>query len=224
MRLASCYMCIVVTVLSLMAVSCATDLKENPDFNSLNKKVDRLEFITLPELESLRKDVIELQFKTGVAIVRPFGSPGTTGAGRPVPLVAPPVPLSAAPPLSSSMESLYYQGLEIFNRRDYEQAARIFRQILEQAPRDPLAPNARYWLGECYYNRRLFQEAIAEYDLVVRDYPASAKAPDAVLKTAYANHLLGNTEAAMVQLRNLLTRYPNSNAANMVLKGQTLFR
>ena len=52
----------------------------------------------------------------------------------------------------------------------------IFSKIVAGAPRNALAPNARYWLGECHYSQKRFQEAIAEFEKVVQDYPDSHKA------------------------------------------------
>ncbi|MEW6266084.1 MAG: tol-pal system protein YbgF [Thermodesulfobacteriota bacterium] len=185
------------------------DLRDNQDFVDLHKQVERTELDHSAQLASLRHDVMELQVKTGVSKTSPNAA-AKAGGGLAV--------------VSAQMEILYRQGRDLYLKNDFEGAAKVFRQMLSQSPRDKLAPNARYWLGECHYSRRQFREAIAEFEQVVRDYPASEKAPDATLKIAYSLHLLGDGAGAMENLRTLLNKYPTSHAATMVKKGQTLFR
>ncbi len=95
--------------------------------------------------------------------------------------------------------------------------------MLNQHPGGRLAPNARYWLGECYYAQGRFREAAAEFQRCASDYPQSAKAPDALLTLSYSYDRLGEGPQAMAALDQLLSRYPRSNAAAMMKSGRGRF-
>ena len=131
-------------------------------------------------------------------------------------VTAPSLAPEAVPSHYDRARSLYVQGR-------LEEAARMFGDLAESAPRHHLAPNALYWLGECYYDRRDLQQAIKEFSKVVKEYPDSPKAPDALLKIVMSYNLLDEGPVAMANLRQLLMRYPKSNAAKMVKTGKINF-
>lgn len=184
------------------------DLKKNEDFVELDDKVDRIEATTKAELTDLRTDVDGIKVRVGMT--EPGLAPLASGSGQ----------MQSSP----QVRMMYKQARAQFTGRDYENAAEAFRRILDLAPDDKLAPNARYWLGECFYSRSRYNEAITEFQQVVRDYPASDKAPDAALKIAYSYHRLDNGPLAMEAMRNLLRQWPGSHSAKMVRSGKTLFK
>ena len=164
------------------------------------------------EVDVIKADVFQL--KSDVAEIKKNlagPSPETMGQTRSVPTKSP------------AVKKEYDQARRLYVSGKYEDAAAVFTRIAGQAPNDVLAPNALYWLGECHYSRRRFKEAITEFDRVVKQYPQSDKAPDAMLKIAYSRHLLDDDQA-IDSLNELLTRWPKSRAAGMVKKGQTLFK
>jgi tol-pal system protein YbgF len=95
--------------------------------------------------------------------------------------------------------------------------------MLADWPQGRLAPNARYWLGECHYAQGDFREAFMEFRQGINDYPSSAKAPDYLLKMAYCQSRLGDGPGAMESMRLLLDRYPESDSARMVQSGRSSF-
>ena len=127
---------------------------------------------------------------------------------------------SAALVVSKNDKSAYERGQTLLKQKKYDQAAEVFRGLLAQNPSGPLAPNARYWLGECHYAKGEYSQAAVEFQRCARDYPASDKAPDALLKLSYSYDRLGDGPQAMNALDQLLSRYPNSNAASLMKSGQ----
>jgi tol-pal system protein YbgF len=95
--------------------------------------------------------------------------------------------------------------------------------MLSDFPGGGLAPNARYWLGECRYAVGDYQGALAEFARGFADYPDSNKAPDCLLKMSYSQSRLGDGPAAMESLRLLLTRYPDSPSAGLIRNGRARF-
>jgi tol-pal system protein YbgF len=180
------------------------DLKSNEDFVALNDRVTKLGL----EVALIRDDVRDLK---GDGIE----------AGGTIPKA---MPMGEGPEMPASQVSgLYRQARALYLRGDYPSAAKMFARIAAQAPRHDLAPNARYWLGECYYSLGRYKDALAEFNGVLRYYPGSTKAPDAMFKMAYCYSALNDGPAAMNTMRELLERYPKSPAAKMVKAGRTSF-
>ncbi len=126
--------------------------------------------------------------------------------------------------IQGNMVELYPQARAKYLEEEYETAIKIFSYLLKQYPDHPLAPNARYWLGECFYGQKRYKLAIPEFERVVSDFPESAKAPEAQLKIAYAYSRFGDGKKGMTALKALLTNYPKSSAAGRVRQGRTIFR
>jgi len=101
-------------------------------------------------------------------------------------------------------------------------AATAFKQFLVAFPGSELADNAQYWLGESYYASDKFEQALADFEVVINDYPRSRKVPDALLKMGYCNYSLRRWDAARVTLSRVRADYPETTAAR--LAGQYLTR
>lgn len=97
-------------------------------------------------------------------------------------------------------------------QQDYGAAQAGFRDFLKSYPRDPLAPNALYWLGESHYVQRNYADAAEAFDLVVASYGTSSKAPDAQLKRGMALAQLGKRQDACTVLRAVGSKFPNAPA------------
>jgi tol-pal system protein YbgF len=83
---------------------------------------------------------------------------------------------------------------------------------MKKYPKDPLAPNALYWLGETHYVQRNFADAAEAFDLVATSFGSSAKAPDAQLKRAMSLAQLGQKKEACAAFGVLGSKYPNAPA------------
>ena len=130
--------------------------------------------------------------------------PGGGGAGGPIPGNAPADP-----------EALYRTSYNDYLRGNYDLAILGFRQYLESFGSTDLADNASYWIGESYYRQKRFQDAIREFDAVVSQYPNSDKVASALLRKGYAYLELGEQSKGVVQLQNVIRRYPKSDEANL---------
>ncbi|MDR1083458.1 MAG: tol-pal system protein YbgF [Deltaproteobacteria bacterium] len=140
----------------------------------------------------------------------------------------PPVPArtqtaASAGPARPAGYGSYQMALRLVRSRRYAEAAPIFEAMLAGNPQGRLAPNARYWLGECYYARGDFARAMTEFQRGFYDYPASGKAPDCLLKMSYSQSRLGDGPGAMETMRVLLERYPDSDSARLVMSGRSRF-
>lgn len=108
----------------------------------------------------------------------------------------------------------YDAALDLFKASKYKESATAFAALLEQYPDGALAPNAQYWLGNAWYAQRNCAKAIDAQAIVVKRYPASDKAPDALLSIATCQQEMGNQSAARRTLETLLEKYPAAPAAS----------
>jgi tol-pal system protein YbgF len=175
----------------------------------LEQKIKDLEQAMAAEITDLRLNLADIQRKSGGS-----RSPGYLNP-RPVRLNIRSDPQALG---------LYQRSQNLYLSKSVDEAQKGFADFLGRFPQDPLAPNARYWLAECHYDRRRFKDALVEFEKVPAQYPQSAKAPDALLKIAYTHNEMGDAASAMTALGHLLKKYPNSSASRMVKTGRTHFK
>ncbi len=123
----------------------------------------------------------------------------------------------------ADVEDDYQKGRLLYLDKRFGEAALTFKDFISKYPKHPLAPNALYWLGECYYGQADYVKAAEEFQSVVEKYPGSAKAPDAMLKWAYSLYKLGKYNEAQTRLKYVAAQYPESSAAASVRAKKTLF-
>ena len=114
----------------------------------------------------------------------------------------------------ASEEAEYQAALDaLVERFEAADSARMFRRFIDSHPDSTLVPNAWYWLGESYYVTQNFELARDAFDTLLRDHPGSRKEADAMLKLGYSEVALGEAGRAEATLRDLVTRYPGTDAA-----------
>ncbi len=107
----------------------------------------------------------------------------------------------------------YDQAMSLLRQGKFAEASSGFSTFLRTFADSPLASNAQYWLGECYYGERRFQEAIDEFERVFAFYPSSNKVPASLLKIAYAHMELHEMPMARSVFQQLVRTYPQSPEA-----------
>lgn len=118
-----------------------------------------------------------------------------------------------APHATGSARGDYDAAYGLVLKGDYDVAETSFRQFLQQYPRDPLASDAQYWIGESLYNRQDFRGAADAFLSGYKQYPKSGKAPDMLLKLGMSLAGLKQREAACATYAEVLKQYPKSSNA-----------
>lgn len=98
----------------------------------------------------------------------------------------------------------------VLNRR-YDQAEMAFRSFLTGHPKDRMVPNALYWLGESYLQRKQFEDAAEQYLKIYQSHAQSKVAPDGLVKLAVALRGMGQKEQACATLAEVTRKYPQSS-------------
>ena len=118
---------------------------------------------------------------------------------------------SAALP-DTGPKASYDEAFKLLRQRKFDEAEVALAAFLKRYPKDPLAGNAKYWLGETYYVRGQFAEAAVTFAEGFQSYPTSVKAPDNLLKLGKSLAELDKVPDACATFSELVKRYPSAPA------------
>ncbi len=85
----------------------------------------------------------------------------------------------------------------------------------QQFPDSPLADNALYWIGECRFSQKRFDEAIDAFNEVILTYPDGDKIAAAYLKKGISYMELGKKDEALAAFKLLVAKYPLQEEAKI---------
>jgi len=119
----------------------------------------------------------------------------------------------AGVPQEQPKASLYEVGLENFDEGLYADAVIAFESYLAQNPDQSLVDNAHFWIGEALFAQERYEDAILEYDLIIKQYKFSEKMPDSLLKQGLAFIKINDTQTGELIFRRLIKDFPDSEAA-----------
>jgi tol-pal system protein YbgF len=142
-------------------------------------------------------------------------APGTAAPAAPRGVVADVATGAPAPADPAGERPMYDSAFQALRDGEYAEASRRFQAYLEAYPAGTLAPNAWYWLGESYYVTQNYDVALTAFESLLQAFPDSAKAPDALLKLGYCQFELGRAPQGEATLRDVIARYPGSDAARL---------
>ncbi|WP_193173601.1 tol-pal system protein YbgF [Nisaea nitritireducens] len=109
-------------------------------------------------------------------------------------------------------EEQYKHAFTYLQKQDFASAEQALSAFLERHPKNPLAGNAMYWLGETYYVRKDFANAAKTFATGYTDYPGSSKTADNLLKLGFSLARMDRKEDACVTFDQLKTDFPNASA------------
>lgn len=112
-------------------------------------------------------------------------------------------------------EGMYQQGLDAMKAGDTAKAREIFSKFLDQHPKHKLAANAHYWMGESYYSEKNFEQAILEFQEVIKNFPEKDKVPAAMLKQGMAFKEIGDNKSSLYIYKKLTEEFPKSEEAKI---------
>src|SRR5262249_32488792 len=107
----------------------------------------------------------------------------------------------------------YNYAFGLLRQADYSAAEAALRAFVQQHPRDPMAGNAQYWLGETFYARNQFVEAAGAFAEGYKRYPKGSKAADDLLKLGMSLARADQKKTACVALAQLDRDFPSPGAA-----------
>jgi tol-pal system protein YbgF len=113
----------------------------------------------------------------------------------------------------ASSDTLYQNALRDFTTGKYDLARQEFGDYVMHYPSTDLASNAQFYLGEISYAQADYKDAIAQYNLVLANYPQSYKLAASLLKKGFAELELGMKATGTKDLREVVRRFPGADEA-----------
>jgi len=177
----------------------------NGKFEVINNQINQLN----ARLDKLSSDV-DMRLSTlehGAPPAAANAPSPATGGGEAQANAAAPAGAAAATP-----NGQYEAAFALLRRADYPGAEQALRAFVTQHPKDPLAGNAQYWLGETFYVRKNWKDAAIAFAEGYQKYPKSGKAPDDLLKLAMSLGNMGQKANACTALTRLDHDFPQMPA------------
>ena len=139
----------------------------------------------------------------------------TAPAARAAPAQPAPAPTASAativlPPGTAKEQYNYAFGL--LRQANYDKAELALQEFVKLHPKEALASNARYWLGETFYVRAAYVQAAEVFLDGFQADPKGPKAPDSLLKLGMSLGGLDKKREACAAFDKLLKDFPDAPA------------
>ena len=112
----------------------------------------------------------------------------------------------------------YEAAFALMKKSDYQGASKAFSNFKAKYPNSDLASNSAYWEGEAEAVLGNEKAALKAFVDVYETYPASLKAPAAMLRAADMYQDVGKQKEAKVLYEKLIQDYPKKNVAEKARK------
>lgn len=139
---------------------------------------------------------------------------GTNPATPPAATTAPTVP-----PPPQNPQRAFDSAFGDYARGDFDMAIRGFEYYVEKFPTSPDASKARFHIGESYYSKGSYKEAVAAYGQVITIHKGTDWEPMALYKQGLAYEQLGQTERAKANWELVRRSFPESSAFMLATQG-----
>ncbi len=104
-------------------------------------------------------------------------------------------------------QELYDESFINVPQGQYEEAIQGFTDYLTYCGKQSLADDARFWMGECYFFMAKYNEAISEFNLLMKNFPDSEKRAGALYKMARSYEELGRKKEARETFQKLVDEF-----------------
>jgi TolA-binding protein len=128
--------------------------------------------------------------------------PGSPGAGS-----------AMMPPAGTSAESLYANALRDKQGGSEDMALSEFNDYLRYYGTTDSAPNAQYYIGEIFYHRKDYDDALKAFDMVLERYPENNKTLDAMYMKGLALVQMGERSKGAEEFRAVYKKNPQAELA-----------
>jgi tol-pal system protein YbgF len=108
---------------------------------------------------------------------------------------------------------LYNNALRDYNGGKNDLAVQEFNDYIKYYPNTDLAGNSYFYLAEIAFKAGDYKTAVANYDLVLQNFPSGNKAATAQLKKGYALLEMGKEDEGTQELKHVIQRYPRTTEA-----------
>jgi len=118
-----------------------------------------------------------------------------------------------APPPGMQADTSYTNAYRDYMGGQLDLAMSEFQDYLKYFPTTQFAPNAQYYVGDIYYRRNDYKNAVTAFDAVLEQYSDSGKTADAHYMKGLSLLKLNQRDAAAKEFREVIKRYPGTETA-----------
>lgn len=143
--------------------------------------------------------------------VRHFESTEAAAPPAPAPVAAPATDADADNPAAENRAVEAAYSLE--KAGNHADAIKAFQDFLKKYPSSVHVPNVNFWLGNAQLAAKDYKGALVTYRAILKLAPETARAPDIYLNIARCQQELKAPAQASATLKQLVAKYPDSQAA-----------
>jgi tol-pal system protein YbgF len=110
---------------------------------------------------------------------------------------------------AGNAQDQYNYAMGLLTQANYPAAEQAMRSFVQRYPKDPLAGNAQYWLGETFYVRKDYANAATAFAQGYEKYPKGPKAADDLLKLGMSLTALNQKADACKSYARLQHDFPS---------------
>jgi tol-pal system protein YbgF len=165
------------------------------------------------EIEALRLAIPQFSTMTPPVPTDPSAAPAAPGT-VPDPAAAPSAPAAVLAP-GMTPQRMYNTSLADFTAGQWALCIDGFNTYVKNFPRNDLADDAQWYIGECYHQDGKFAEAVDAYNRVITNYPKGDRVPDAYYKRGIALSAMGQADRARESFETLMKEFPDHDTARL---------
>jgi len=173
------------------------------DFRAVRESV--LDMNTrMGKLDAKMADLQNLVSTMGRPQAPPPGPTGDLGTGTTT-------QVPTGPPAGMQAGTTYTNAFRDYKTGKYDLALQEFSDYLKYFPKTDFAPNAQFYLGDIYYRKGDYENAVPAFDALLEQYSENAKTADAHYMKGLSLRKMEKRDAAAKEFREVITKYPDSD-------------
>lgn len=127
---------------------------------------------------------------------------------------------AAGPSAPPATRSQYDEAMNLLARARYDEARAAFRGFADANPKDPLAAQAVYWVGNIAFVQKDYSAAATAFAEQIKKYPSNPQGAESMLKLGQSLISLGEKEKGCVTLGAIKSKYKQA-PANILSQAQS---
>jgi tol-pal system protein YbgF len=114
-------------------------------------------------------------------------------------------------PAGGGSRAQFDAAMDLLAKARYDEARSAFRNFADLNPKDPLAAQALYWMGDVAFVEKDYAGAARAFTEQLKKYPASPRGADGMLKLGQSLLALNQKAEACLTLNSIAQRYPGAS-------------
>jgi tol-pal system protein YbgF len=187
---------------------------------SVGTKLDQMS----EDFRAVRESVLDMNTRMGKLdakmadlqnLINTIKAPPPPPPGATSPTGAPGIPdaAPAGPPPGLSAETAYTNAYRDYLGGKSDLAMQEFTEYLKYFSNTQFASNVQFYIGDIYYKKQDYTNALQAFDNVLERFPDGNKTADAHYMKGMALMQLGRNDSAAREFRDVYTSYPDTDLA-----------